>query len=270
VRHADPRDGDFRERTLEELRVHVADLAPRQELRWLRALRRDARSGARALARDLERRRVARIAELRRLARLFRLRRGLFRAGCRHVAGVDEVGVGPMAGPLVAAAVILPPNVFLPGLDDSKRLTAAAREKLDVLIRRQALAVAVAEIPPDEVDRIDVLRASWLAMRKALDGLSVRPDHVLVDAHRLADLAVPHTSLPKGDARDGSIAAASIVAKVHRDALMRRLDERYPGYGFARHMGYCTREHRRALAALGPCEMHRRSFAPVAQLALFS
>jgi ribonuclease HII len=265
-----PRAGDLDERTLEELRVQVAELAPRQELRWLRALRRDARQGARALARELERRRVARIAELRRLSRLFQLRRGLFRAGCRYVAGVDEVGVGPMAGPLVAAAVILPPRVFLPGLDDSKRLTPAARERLDLEIRRQALAVAVAEIPPHEVDRIDVLRASWLAMRTALDGLALRPDHVLVDAHKLPELEVPHTSLPKGDARDGSIAAASIVAKVHRDALMRRLDERYPGYGFARHMGYCTREHRRALVALGPCELHRRSFAPVAQLQLFT
>ncbi|HEX5068293.1 MAG TPA: ribonuclease HII [Myxococcota bacterium] len=265
-----PRAGDVGERSLEELRVCVAGLAPRQELRWLRALRRDARRGARALASELERRRVARIAELRRLARLFKLRRGLFRAGCRYVAGVDEVGVGPMAGPLVAAAVILPPKVFLPGLDDSKRLTPASRERLDGEIRRQALCVAVAEIPPDEVDRIDVLRASWLAMRTALEGLALRPDHVLVDAHRLAGLDVPHTSLPKGDARDGSIAAASIVAKVHRDARMRQLDERYPGYGFARHMGYCTREHRRALAALGPCEMHRRSFAPVAQLQLFT
>jgi ribonuclease HII len=269
-RRGPPRAGELAEHSLEELRVRVADLAPRQELRWLRALRRDARQGALSLAGELERRRVARIAELRRVARLFRLRRGLFRAGCRHVAGVDEVGVGPMAGPLVAAAVILPPKVFLPGLDDSKRLTPVARERLDVEIRRQALAVAVAEIPPDEVDRIDVLRASWLAMRRALEGLSVRPDHVLIDAHALADLGLPQTSLPKGDARDGSIAAASIVAKVHRDALMRQLDARYPGYGFARHMGYCTREHRRALAALGPCEMHRRSFAPVAQLTLFT
>ena len=214
-------------------------------------------------------RRRARQAEARRLSRLFRLRRALYRAGCRTVAGVDEVGVGPMAGPLVAAAVILPARVDLPGLDDSKKLSAQARERLDAEIRRQALCVAVAEIPPDEVDRIDVLRASWLAMRTALEGLALRPDHVLVDAHRLAGLDVPHTSLPKGDARDGSIAAASIVAKVHRDAIMRRLDAEHPGYGFASHMGYCTRAHRRALKALGPCAAHRRSFAPVAQLTFF-
>jgi ribonuclease HII len=256
--------------SIAELASRVAALTPRQELRWLRFLRSDPRGGARALVRQLERRRDERRAELRRLGRLFALRRSLFRAGCRHVAGVDEVGVGPMAGPLVAAAVILPPRVFLPGLDDSKKLTRAARERLDLEIRSQALALSVAEVPPAEVDRMDVLRASWFAMRSALDGLSLRPDHVLVDAHALPELELPHTSLPKGDARDGSIAAASIVAKVHRDALMRSFDARYPGYGFARHMGYCTREHRRALAALGPCELHRRSFEPVAQLPLFT
>ena len=225
--------------------------------------RRDAEQALQAL-----RRRRARQAEASRISRLFRLRRELFRAGCQHVAGVDEVGVGPMAGPLVAAAVILPARVRLPGLDDSKKLTAAARQRLDGEIRRQALAVAVAEISVEEVDRINVLRASWLAMTRALAALPLRPDHVLIDAHALPELEIPHTSLPKGDARDGSIAAASIVAKVHRDAIMAGLDERYPGYGFARHMGYCTSEHRRALARLGPCAVHRRSFAPVAQLPL--
>jgi ribonuclease HII len=226
--------------------------------------RRDAEQGERAA-----RRRRAGQAEASRISRLFRLRRELFRAGCRHVAGVDEVGVGPMAGPLVAAAVILPARVRLPGLDDSKKLTAAARLRLDAEIRRQALAVAVAEIPVEEVDRINVLRASRLAMMRALAALALRPDHVLIDAHELPDLGLPCTALVKGDARDGSIAAASIVAKVHRDAIMTRLDERFPGYGFARHMGYCTREHLSALGRLGPCAAHRRSFAPVAQLSLF-
>jgi ribonuclease HII len=263
-------DADLGARALAELRAIVAELTPRRERRTLDALRSDPRAGAHALAEQVEKRRAARVAEARRVARLFQLRRDLFRAGCRHVAGVDEVGVGPMAGPLVAAAVILPARVDLPGLADSKQLTAPERERLDGEIRRQALAVAIAEISVEEVDRVNVLRASWLAMTRALNSLALRPDHVLIDAHALPELGLPQTSLPRGDARDGSIAAASIVAKVHRDAIMRRLDAEHPGYGFARHMGYCTRAHRRALRELGPSPVHRRSFAPVSQLALFS
>jgi ribonuclease HII len=182
---------------------------------------------------------------------------------------VDEVGVGPLAGPVVAAAVILPDRVQLPGLDDSKRLTAEERERLDVAIRGQALAVCVAEVAASEVDRLNILRATLLAMRQAVQGLAQRPDHVLVDARTIPDLDCPQTPLIGGDARDASIAAASIVAKVYRDALMQRLDARFPGYGFAKHMGYATREHLRALDALGPCAQHRRSFAPVAQQRLF-
>jgi ribonuclease HII len=184
------------------------------------------------------------------------------------VAGVDEVGVGPLAGPVVAAAVVLPPRVSLPGLDDSKQLTREDRERLDVEIRAQALAVSVAEASIEEIDRLNILRASLLAMLRAVRGLGVAPDHVLVDARTIPDLAVPQTAVVDGDARDGSIAAASIVAKVHRDALMRRLDAALPGYGFAQHKGYATREHLAALARLGPSPQHRRSFAPVSQLAL--
>jgi ribonuclease HII len=256
---------------LDEIRARLdSDLAPRQETRLLAALRRDPRRGARALAQRLEQRRSARRREARRLASLFRLRRTLFAAGARSVAGVDEVGVGPLAGPVVAAAVILPVRLRLPGLDDSKRLSPRERERLDAAIRAQALAVCLAEVPAPEVDRRGILRATLLAMRQAVAGLALRPDHVLVDARTIPDLECPQTPLVGGDARDGSIAAASIVAKVHRDALMRRLDARFPGYGFAKHMGYGTREHLRALDALGPCAVHRRSFAPVAQQALFS
>jgi ribonuclease HII len=171
---------------------------------------------------------------------------------------VDEVGVGPLAGPVVAAAVVLPPRVDLPGLGDSKQLSRSQRERLDAAIRAQALAVAVEELPPAEVDRLNVLRASLEAMRRAVEALSVRPDHVLVDARRIPAIRAPQTSL----------AAASIVAKVHRDAIMRELDARHPGYGFTRNKGYATREHLAALGRLGPAPVHRRSFAPVAQLAL--
>jgi len=254
---------------LGEIRARVdAELAPRQETRLLAALRRDPRRGARVLAQRLEQRRSMRRREARRLAALFRLRRALLAAGARHVAGVDEVGVGPLAGPVVAAAVILPVRVRLPGLDDSKRLSPRERERLDAAIRAQALAVCVAEVPASEVDRLDILRATLLAMQRAVTGLALRPDHVLVDARTIPGIDSPQTPIVGGDARDASIAAASIVAKVHRDALMQRLDARFPGYGFAKHMGYGTPEHLRALGALGPCALHRRSFAPVAQQAL--
>ena len=252
--------------SLAELRERLdTGLVPGIEGRWLRVLQADARSGARQLAASLERRRDARRRETRRVAVLFARRRRLFAAGARVVAGVDEVGVGPLAGPLVAAAVVLPARVRLPGLNDSKQLTALERETLDAAIRRQAVAVCVAEVTSVEVDRMNVLRASLEAMRRAVVGLSTPPDHVLVDAHTIPAIDAPQTPLIGGDARDGSIAAASIVAKVYRDALMRELDSRHPGYGFAQHKGYCTREHLRALERLGPCPAHRRSFAPVAR-----
>jgi ribonuclease HII len=265
----DPLDPNLR--PLAELRDQLAlGIAPRLEGRWLSLLRGDTRRGARELARELEQRRNERRREARRLARLFALRRRLFANGARVVAGVDEVGVGPLAGPLVAAAVVLPARVHLPGLDDSKQLRAAQREALDEMIRRQAVAVCIAELSSIEVDRLNTFRATLEAMRRAVTGLPDPPDHVLVDARTIPAIEWPQTPIIRGDSRDGSIAAASIVAKVYRDARMRELDVRHPGYGFARHKGYSTRDHIDALARLGPCPEHRRSFARISQLALFT
>lgn len=250
--------------SLAELQARLAAARDASALRRLAAsLRCDGRSGARALLRGCE----GRLAERRRLANLFARRERLRRGGARLVAGVDEVGVGPLAGPVVAAAVVLGDDVDLPGLDDSKRLGAATRERLAREIRERALAWAVGEVEPAEIDRLNVYRAALEAMRRAVLGLRVVPDRLLVDARRIPGVDVPQTALVDGDACDGSIAAASIVAKVHRDALMERLDRRLPGYGFARHKGYATREHLRALRRLGPSDVHRRSFAPVLQLA---
>jgi len=186
--------------------------------------------------------------------------------GYRVIAGVDEVGRGALFGPVVAAAVILPEKTGVlarMGLKDSKQLDRAQREKLDARVRRMALAVGVAEVDAATIDRINIYQASRLAMRLAVEALSVAPDHLLIDA-MLLDLPCPQTRLYYGDALCLSIAAASVVAKVHRDALLRDLDARYPGYGLAAHKGYATPEHRRALAAHGPCPLHRRTFAPVA------
>lgn len=253
--------------SLSELRKRASAASDALRLRRvLRELRDDPRSGARELALVVDRRLRRQRAESRRLTRLFAHRRTLFERGLRLVAGVDEVGMGPLAGPVVAAAVVLPAEVHLPGLDDSKKLTPALREELDAAIREQAFAVAIGQAEVAEIDRINILQAGLQAMRRAVAGLAVAPEHLLVDARTIPDVSVAQTALARGDSRDGSIAAASIVAKVHRDALMRRLDGLHPGYGLARHMGYATAEHLHALRTLGPSPIHRRSFQPVRDL----
>lgn len=187
----------------------------------------------------------------------------LWRVGIKHVAGVDEVGMGPLAGPVVAAAVVFPPGTHLDGVADSKILTALARERLDVEIRRRALAVGIAVVEPEEIDRVNIYQAGLRALRRAIDALGTVPGFVLVDGREIPGLPMPQSAYPKGDSFVSSIAAASIVAKVYRDALMRELDTRYPAYGFARHMGYSTRAHFAAIREHGPSPVHRRSFAPV-------
>ena len=196
----------------------------------------------------------------RRLDTLLIRERELWSAGVLHIAGVDEAGVGPLAGPVVAAAVIFPQGVGLPGVDDSKKLTPGRRATLAVAIRENALAFAVAIVEPEEIDRINVYQATLVAMMRAVFALSVRPHHVLVDARRIPACDVPQEPIIKGDARCHAIAAASILAKTTRDALMRRYDDEFPGYGFADHKGYTTEAHREAIRRLGPCAIHRRSF----------
>ncbi|HBS84513.1 MAG TPA: ribonuclease HII [Halomonas campaniensis] len=185
------------------------------------------------------------------------------------LAGVDEVGRGPLIGSVVASAVILDLSRPIEGLTDSKKLTAKKREALDVLIRERALAFAVAEASAAEVDQLNIYHATHLAMRRAIDALTPAAEYLLVDGNRLPGHELPGQAVVKGDARHPAIAAASILAKVARDAQMAELDLRYPDYGFARHKGYPTKEHLAALSAHGPLAEHRRSFAPVQrQLAL--
>jgi ribonuclease HII len=187
----------------------------------------------------------------------------LWRVGLKHVAGADEVGMGPLAGPVIAAAVVMPPGSYVDGVADSKVLTAAARERLAEEIHRRALTVGIGVVEPEEIDRLNIYQAGLCALRRAVDALAVVPEFVLVDGREIPGLAMPQSAYPKGDSFVCSIAAASIVAKVHRDALMRDLDRLYPGYGFARHMGYSTRAHFAAIREYGPSPIHRRSFAPV-------
>jgi ribonuclease HII len=186
------------------------------------------------------------------------------------VAGVDEVGRGALCGPVVAAAVVLGAGFPARGLDDSKRLSARQREALDARIRERARAFAIGVADPAEIDRINVLRATLVAMQRAVLALPLKPDLLLIDALRVPGLDVEQWPIVKGDAQSVSIAAASIVAKVARDALMRELDRTHPGYQLARNMGYGSEEHRRALRRLGPSPIHRRSFGDVTQRWLFS
>lgn len=188
------------------------------------------------------------------------IEKDLRRRGYKLMAGVDEVGRGPLAGPVVAAAVILSEDFDLPGLNDSKELTAEKREDLVVKIKKQAVAWAVAEASAREIDKLNILNASKLAMRRAVKGLGVVPDFVLVDAVALNVTDVAQMAVVKGDSKCASIAAASVVAKVYRDALMCELAEKYPGYGFERHFGYGTVEHYFALEVMGECSAHRKSF----------
>jgi ribonuclease HII len=193
--------------------------------------------------------------------------------GARLVAGVDEVGRGPLFGPVVAAAVILPAGVefatHFEGLNDSKKLSEEEREHFDARVREAALAWAVAEVDVQTIDRINILQASRLAMKIAVEGLGQQgwgPDHLLIDGNQKIDAVCRQTTIVQGDARSLSIAAASVIAKVHRDRLLCELDTQFPGYGLAHNKGYSTPEHKAALLRLGITEMHRRSFQPVAEL----
>jgi ribonuclease HII len=226
----------------------------------------DPRAGARELGQRTRRRLDRQHAEAERMRQLFALRATLMEDGARAIAGVDEVGVGPLAGPVVAAAVVLPDAPDLPGLNDSKKLSRQARERLDVEIRKQAVAFGVGVVSAEDVDRLNIFNASLEAMRRAVTqvGDRVDVDHLLVDARTIPAVSIRQTAIVHGDALDASIAAASIVAKVYRDRVMRDYDSAHPGYGFARHMGYGTAEHVAALGRLGASPIHRRSFAPVA------
>lgn len=259
--------GSARPRALAALRAELAACGEGPGLEALVAeLARDGRSGARELLARIEARRRAGERERDRLDGLLALRDKLRASGVDGIAGVDEVGVGPLAGPVVAAAVILPAKVGLIGLDDSKRVPPARRAQLAQEIRSTALGIGLGEVSVEEIDQLGIYRAALEAMRRAVASLGriQAVGHLLVDARTVPGIDVPQTSIIKGDQKDASIAAASIVAKVHRDATMERLGQRYPAYGFERHMGYGTAEHVAALERHGPCPIHRRSFAPVA------
>jgi len=200
------------------------------------------------------------ISEEERKMRLVRLEQSLRVGAVRHIAGVDEAGRGPLAGPVVAAAVVFPSDLYLPGVDDSKKLTAARRDELFDRIMHSALSVGVGIISHEVIDELNILNATFRAMHEAVAKLAIVPDHLLVDGNMFPGGNVPFTTVIGGDGFCFSIAAASIIAKVTRDRIMCAYDARFPGYGFASHKGYATQEHRDAIAHLGYCAIHRRTF----------
>lgn len=227
---------------------------------------RDARSAVRQMGHTLQRVRERRRLERKRLAGLLELEKGLHKKGFSRIAGVDEAGIGPLAGPVVAAAVVFPPGTWIEEVDDSKRLDSRKRLALARSIRRRAAAVGLGVAEVAEIQRLNVYWAGILCMRRAVENLPFRPDHLLIDARSIPDLPIPQLAVTGGDAAHFSIAAASIIAKTYRDHLMEGLDRRYPMYGFAKHKGYCTREHQQAIRTHGICSAHRSSYPFVEEL----
>jgi len=231
----------------------------------LAGLQRDGRRGVRALYAPARRRFERERDERLRLDAMLNFERLLWGRGITRIAGVDEAGTGPLAGPVVAAAVVFPPHREIAGIDDSKRLDAPTRERLaEAIAKHAAVGVGIAEV--EEIDRVNIYQAALLAMQRAVEALPEEPEHLLVDARTVPGVALPQNPFEKGDGIDYSIAAASIIAKTRRDALMEELDRRHPGYGLARHKGYATRQHQEAIRRLGPSPIHRSSFGYIREL----
>ncbi len=226
----------------------------------LHQLRHDTREGVRKFTTVLERRYERQRGARARLDGMLNFERVLWKTGVARIAGVDESGMGPLAGPVVAAAVVFAPGTAIDGIDDSKKLDAYEREAAEAAIREHASGIGLGMANVGEIDHCNIYHAGLLAMRRAVEALPVPPQHVLVDARTIPDVTIPQNSFNHGDGLNFSIAAASILAKTHRDRIMATLDREYPEYGFARHKGYGTAEHQDAIRTHGPCPIHRMSF----------
>ncbi len=252
--------------SIDEIRQRYARADAPVSPQTLNKLKRDPRHGVRVIYESLKKRYERDSAERTRLDAMLNFERVLWRAGVQHIAGVDEVGMGPLAGPVIAAAVVFPPHTEIAGIDDSKKLDAEQRAEADRRIRAAASGIAIGCAEVAEIDSLNIYHAGLLAMRRAVEALPMRPQHVLVDARSIPGVDVPQNCFDKGDGLNFSIAAASIVAKVCRDRLMDELAREHPGYGFERHKGYCTPEHQDAIRRLGPCAIHRKSFTFIREL----
>lgn len=245
--------------TIAEIKRLLSEKEPDADM--IAALLDDPRQGVRNLVAAYMRRLERENRERLRVEAMYEYESEFYKKGLRYIAGIDEVGRGPLAGPVTVAAVILPPHWFAEGLNDSKKVTPKHREALAEKIRKEA-AVSIVSYPPEEIDAVNIYEATMMAMYEAVKKLPIQPEAVIVDAMPL-HFSCPVVSLVHGDAKSASVAAASIAAKVHRDALMDAYDKQYPGYGFAKNKGYGTAEHIAAIDRLGITPIHRKSFEPV-------
>jgi len=252
--------------SIDEIRERFVETGRPVSAQVLSRLQRDPRQGVRQLYGALKKRFERERAERQRMEAMRYFESLLWKSGVCDIAGVDEVGVGPLAGPVVAAAVMFPPATDIDGVDDSKRLDPGVRATLALEIRAKASGIGIGMASVVEIDRINIYHAGLLAMRRAIEGLPRRPQHVLVDARTIPGVEVPQNMFNKGDGINFTIAAASIIAKTERDRMMEALDLEHPGYGFAAHKGYGTPEHRAALKRLGPSTVHRMSFPVMHEL----
>jgi ribonuclease HII len=254
------------ELSIDEIRRRYVDKGEMVSARVLNRLQRDPRHGVRQLYVALKKRYERERDERLRLDAMRHFERLLWKSGVCDIAGVDEVGVGPLAGPVVAAAVMFPPETDIARVDDSKRLDPQTRSVLALEIRAKASGIGVGTATVEEIDCLNIYHAGLLAMRRAIEALPRRPQHVLVDARTVPGVEIPQNPFNKGDGINFTIAAASIIAKTERDRMMETLDREHPGYGFAAHKGYGTPEHREALSRLGPSAVHRMSFPVIHEL----
>lgn len=245
--------------SLKRLQLLLEDRGPEVCSEIIQALAGDPRGGAQRLVRICQNRLDEWRREQQRAVRMFSYERQVWAMGYKLVAGVDEVGRGPLAGPVVAAAVILPGEISLPGIDEVKRISPKRRRELSDEIRRTAVSVGIGMVQPDGIDEANVMLATYKAMVRAVSDLMVIPDYLLVDALHLPNVTQPQAPVVGGDSLSCSIAAAALVSKVTRDEYMIEMDRLYPEYGFANHKGYGTAEHRRALERFGPSPIHRRA-----------
>jgi ribonuclease HII len=252
--------------SLEEIRKRYVENPEPISAQVLTRLQKDPRTGVKKLLMVLKKRHERERDERMRLDAMRHFELVLWKSGVKDIAGVDEAGVAPLAGPVVAAAVMFPPHTDIAGINDSKQLDAPTREELAKEIRAKASGVSVGIGTVEDIDRINIYHAALLAMQRAVEGLPRKPQHVLVDARTVPGIDVPQNAFNKGDGLNFSIAAASIIAKTTRDAMMCELDREYPGYGFAAHKGYPTPDHRKAFMDLGPCKVHRMSFPVIHEM----
>ena len=254
---------NFATMSVSAIKQYIEEITDEDGQSVVEQLTSDSRKSVVNLGLSLQRRLDKFQAEKQRIFEMGKYERKAILNGYQYIAGVDEVGRGPLAGPVVAAAVILPFDADLPGINDSKKLTERQREQLYEMICQQAIAYHIVEIDHKKIDEINILQASRLAMKEALAGLPVQPDFVLVDGLDNPMIDIDNEAIVKGDSKSISIAAASIIAKVYRDRLMDELDGVYPGYGFAKHKGYPAPMHLQAIEELGPCPIHRMTFKPL-------